>query len=282
MLGHSHHLYLFLFLSALIVFYDDLVLVIHSIRKDSAKLLRLEISRKIFSEQGEDLNITYKDFSKIFEFLLEMKREQGINIESSLRKLRDLLTFEMKLQRKKKDRLITAIYQMLFLAIFISIYSGFMVYEFSFDGSIFIFILVCFLVGALALSFILKFYLEFLLNKILFFLVEIFKLMVLLKSSLSIQDILEFIDLKKLEKFSDNKIAMQKNLFFELLEKFRSQGENIEQEIFMIKGELEYEIQDRFQKFDDHSKALKMFFVILFILPPFFLINFMIIDNIFL
>ncbi len=215
----------------------------------------------------------------IFNKLLEIEKTQGVNIETSLKDLRSFVHEKRKFLKKKKDRILSTIFQLCSLNLFIFIYILTVNIQVGVEINYFVIIISMFL-GISVILIILEIYAKYLLKDFMNLYFELIKLKVLMSTSRSVNEILGDINQELIHSINSKELSNFKDTFFQALKAYRSNGRCINTEILLLSDEILYEIRGRFQKFDENSKTIKMISIILFVLPVFLIVNYKILERI--
>ncbi len=281
MLIHRHLIF-GVFLSVLIqLFWDEIVSFLLNSDYKEGLSLRKNISKKILNPQSK-INLNhYSFFSSLLFIILETERKHGVNITPLLKNFRKHLISKLQLDKKINDRLKSLLIQNGFLLFFIFCYSFFLIFqlEVKIDSYFYIFPVFILLI-VISVSTFHLIYLK-LFNSLNILIREIIKLSVLQNTSLSTQEILDEINFNSLEKVKDPDLTALLSIFFTTIYEYRTNGKNMKTNLDLIESELIFLQNDRFQKFDDCTKGLKVILSIIFILPTFFYLNLQIIEKLF-
>jgi len=219
------------------------------------------------------------EIGKIFKNLLQLEITQGINIDNPLRQLRDFSNQTMKFYKKKRDRSLSSIFQLLSINLFISLYVFIMNTQLGLEMNYFI-LLSAMSFGGVVIMSALELYTSFLLKDILMFYHEVIKLKVLMSTPKSINEVISHIQQDRIHSIGSKELTLLKDLFFSCLKSYKTQGKCIKLEVDLIGDEISYEIKQRFQRFDENSKTIKMISITLFILPVFLIVNYKVLEKI--
>ncbi len=246
--------------------------------KDLDALQELIQFKILNGELGREIRQTCP-VAEIFKNLLEIEKTEGVNIESSLKELRLFVHEKRKFFKKKNDRIISATFHLIFLNLFIGLYIVMINTQLSLEFNYWV-ILSSMFFGLWIIRTILESTSKYLLDDLISFYCEIMKLKVLMNSTQAANEIFEQIDLTQMESLRCSRLKNLKKTLLNALRTFKANGKNIGNEVDLIISELNYEISERFQRFDEISKTIKMISIVLFILPVFFMVNYKILERI--
>lgn len=213
----------------------------------------------------------YKFYSEIVDELIKSRNRFGSEVRSSLREIRKALILDVREERKVKDAILAGYFQYVFMSVFVWIFIivAMEIIDLKKGGEGYLFVGGWQIIGGIILVLTIRFYKKKIFDPFPYYFQSLYQMKALVQSKRPISEVINCFDTQKRKTTTDFKVFSDRIESLCLQMKLKGSLDVIEFDYLLSEIWDHFELQ--FLKFSKLLVAVKMFSVLLFMLPSFFL-----------